>query len=744
MGMPVIPLTEQETDDALQSGNSLDELDQFTFSIPTAASIPDPSLFWETGDYKSDPLWTNRQPYDTYSVLDATQANNFRLAIAAWDELIEPDFAEVVDNTNLLGHGEVRVAFTADNMSAGTAGYAFQGSNQTPTSIVGDIWLNSTTTSATFAVGTDDYATFLHEIGHTLGLKHPFESPVINPAYDDTRFTIMSYTTPYAVVITPTGGGYSIAIGPVNPLTPSVLDIRAVQSTYGADTTTRTGNDTYTFNQVDTVYKSIYDAGGTDTIDLTGVTRDSIIDLRPGSTSSVGGPWTEAEQIAYYAAITGDTESNISAWFNDPDPAAVWYDWTNNLGIAFSTTIENLIAGSGDDTITGNSVGNVIRLNLGGNDTVDGGDGDDGFYFGGAFTGLDVVNGGAGTLDQVGLQGDYSAGVTLTATSFSNLEMLVLLAGNDTRFGDPGTNFYSYNLTTADANVAAGQLFAISFNTLRAGENVTVNGSAETNGAFLTYAGLGIENLTGGAGDDGFYFGEGRFGPSETVNGGAGTMDQLGLQGDHTIIFGAGQLAGIEMIVCLSAIDARFNGDSGALYNYNLTMNEGNVAVGGVLYISANQLIAGETLTFVGSAETDGGRFVVYGGAGADMIHGSLSNDTIYGNGGADGLVGNGGADTFAYTDVSHSTSAAPDFLSDFAAEDVIDLSAIDANTVAGGDQAFTFIGTAAFSNTPGELRVIIQPGPYVIQGDINGDGVADLTINIAPTNVPTGADFLL
>ena len=739
--MPVIPLTEQETDDALQSGFSLDPADQFTFSIPDATSIATPGLFWETGDYKSDPLWTNRQPYDTYSVLNGTQAANFRLAIAAWDELIAPNFTEVADTA--LGHGEVRVAFTADNMTAGTAGYAFQGSNQTPTSIVGDIWLNSSTTGATFAVGTDDYATFLHEIGHVLGLKHPFESPVINPAYDDTRFTIMSYTTPYAVVITDTGGGYSIAIGPVNPLTPSVLDIRAVQSTYGADTTTRTGDDTYTFNQVDTVYKSIYDAGGTDTIDLTGVTRDSILDLRPGSTSSVGGPWTEAEQIAYYAALTGDSEANISQYYNNPDPSAVWYDWTNNLGIAFSTTIENLIAGSGDDTITGNDVSNVISLHLGGNDTVDGGGGDDGFYFGGAFTGLDVVNGGAGTLDQVGLQGNYSGGVTLTATSFSNLEMLVLLSGADTRFGDTANNRYDYNLTTVDANVAAGQLFAISFNTLLAGEDVTFNGSAETDGAFLTYAGEGVETLTGGAGDDGFYFGSGRWGASDSANGGAGTMDQLGLQGTYNITFGAGQLNGIEMIVCLSAIDARFYGNGSELYSYTLTMNEGNVGAGGVLYISANQLIAGETLNFNGAAETNG-RFVVYGGAGNDMIQGSLGNDTIYGNGGADGLNGASGADTFAYTNISESTTAAPDFLSDFSADDFIDLAAIDADTTTGGDQAFTFIGAAAFSNTPGELRVIIQPGPYVIQGDVDGDGVADFSINIAPTVVPTAGDFIL
>ena len=158
--MPVIPLTTAQIRASLRSGYSLDPADQFTYSIPGAGST------WETtdGNYDID----NPQPTTGYSTFDATQAANFVAAITAWDDLIDPDFVAVADD--ISGHGEVRGAFTSHNMGGGTAGYAFQGSNQTPTSLVGDVWINSNSTGATFAYGTADYQTFLHEVGHVLGL----------------------------------------------------------------------------------------------------------------------------------------------------------------------------------------------------------------------------------------------------------------------------------------------------------------------------------------------------------------------------------------------------------------------------------------------------------------------------------------------------------------------------------------------------------------------------------------------
>ena len=81
--------------------------------------------------------------------------------------------------------------------------------------------------------------------------------------------------------------------------TPMVLDIKAVQDLYGADPTTRAGNNTYTFNQNDSFMQSIYDAGGTDTLDLSAITRPNNIDLTPGSYSSVG-IFSVTDQEAYW------------------------------------------------------------------------------------------------------------------------------------------------------------------------------------------------------------------------------------------------------------------------------------------------------------------------------------------------------------------------------------------------------------------------------------------------------------
>jgi serralysin len=752
--MSLVSLTDSQIQTGLQSGNILGPA-QFTYSIPGVGST------WETsaGNYTTNTSSPSNdyQPFDSqYSTLNASQIANFILAITAWDSLIAPNFTQVADNAS--GHGEVRVAFTSNQMGGSTAGYAFQGSNQTPTSIVGDVWLNSTDAGKTYDVGTSQYFTFLHELGHVLGLKHPFESPTL-PSYDDTRYTVMSYTVPYAVVITGAGGGYNVNWTPVNAITPQVLDIAAVQHTYGANPSYNNGDNTYTFTQDALTTQSIYDTGGTDTLDLGNFTRENIVDLRPGSYSSIG-HWTQAQQQAYYAALTGASVSTIADYYNNPayEPASGmaghYYEWTDNLGIAFGTTIENVIGGSGNDTITGNDAANILYLQKGGNDTVSGGAADDGFYFGAAMTALDSTDGGTGTHDQVGLQGNYSSGLTFGANALVNDEQLVLISGNDARFGDTAGNYYSYNLTPVDANVAAGQQLAVTWNTLRAGENATFNGAAERDGSFITFAGAGNDTITGGQQNDSFYFGYSRWSVSDSVDGQGGTLDEMGLQGNYSatgsgaIVFGATQLTGIELLVCMSGGDSRYGAPAGVGYSYNLTMNDGNVAAGQTLYISANMLRAAggalasdETLTFNGAAETNG-NFVLYCGAGADTIVGGAGGDTIYGGNGADTLTGGVGLDVFALSATSNSVVGAADHILDFANGDKIGLSAIDA--VAGGsDDPFHFIGSAPFTGAAGELRAY-QSGDWYVEGDVNGDGAADFQIHVTSDHALTSADFIL
>ena len=164
-----------------------------------------------------------------------------------------------------------------------------------------------------------------------------------------------------------------------------------------------------------------------------------------------------------------------------------------------------------------------------------------------------------------------------------------------------------------------------------------------------------------------------------------------------------------------------------------------------MLWISANQLIVGETLVFDGSAETDGS-YVVYGGEGADILAGGDGGDELWDRGGADTLTGGGGNDSFVYGSAAHSAPGAEDEITDFTFGDLIGLAAIDANSLSGGDQAFTFISGAAFSNTAGELRATLQSGSWLVEGDTNGDGSADfsLLVTLADADPFTAGDFIL
>lgn len=75
---------------------------------------------------------------------------------------------------------------------------------------------------------------------------------------------------------------------------------------------------------------------------------------------------------------------------------------------------------------------------------------------------------------------------------------------------------------------------------------------------------------------------------------------------------------------------------------------------------------------------------------------------------------------------------------------DVINVRTIDANVTLGDDQAFTYIGGAAFSNTAGELRFTDLGADVIIAGDVNGDGVADFEIMLTGTGSVEANDFIL
>lgn len=140
-----------------------------------------------------------------------------------------------------------------------------------------------------------------------------------------------------------------------------------------------------------------------------------------------------------------------------------------------------------------------------------------------------------------------------------------------------------------------------------------------------------------------------------------------------------------------------------------------------------------------------GGSDTLVGMFGDDTLMGGEGDDYLVGNGGDDLLVGGPGADLFVFG-ASYTTNGGVDSVADFsrADGDRIRLHSIDANTLRPGDDAFAFIGRSAFSRTAGELRYDVRQGDAVVQGDVDGDGVADFEIRVVGMGTLTADDFAL
>ncbi len=137
----------------------------------------------------------------------------------------------------------------------------------------------------------------------------------------------------------------------------------------------------------------------------------------------------------------------------------------------------------------------------------------------------------------------------------------------------------------------------------------------------------------------------------------------------------------------------------------------------------------------------------------ADKLVGDGTSNWLTGESGPDVLTGQGGNDQFVLNAVSDSPPGnGRDQVTDFNAGDAassvdkINLRVIDARTGPGND-AFSFIGTAAFSNTKGELRVEQAGTSAIVMGDVDGDGTADFEIellNFSDLSALTAIDFRL
>ena len=250
--------------------------------------------------------------------------------------------------------------------------------------------------------------------------------------------------------------------------------------------------------------------------------------------------------------------------------------------------------------------------------------------------------------------------------------------------------------------------------------------------------GVEIDHLSGGAGDDFIFSGYG-----DIIDGGEG-FDSVavsyvgathGIDGDTRVLHqglplvdGAGTFQNVE----------RFSDI--ALTAYNDKMVIGDRAEPAVVRSwDGDDYLIGQLVSVT-----------MYGGNGNDMLVGSAADDVLYGeNGndilmgylGTDQLWGGQGADRFIMSDMS-ARARIMDFEHGI---DRIDLSALDANSLMAGDEAFNFIGTADFSGVAGELRIGGNSSAgYSLYGDTNGDHLADVVIALGSVSNVTASDFLL
>jgi serralysin len=301
-------------------------------------------------------------------------------ALAAWSNVANIQFTASADNATAAG--TIRLGFSYSEQWGSSVGETYL-PNSSPNG--GDVWLDPNALEviaghasgsyigSSFADGGYAFYSLLHELGHALGLKHPFDDSTDGggasidgtsfAGWDSRVFTLMSYTplTTHADAL-----GFTF-----NPTTPMLLDISAIQAIYGANYSYNAGDTRYAFNDNagQQYFETLWDGGGINTIAYSG-THAVTIDLREGQGSMIGNP------------VYAFTATSLTAYR------------VNNVWIAFGTKmlVADLTACNAAYTVTANDWGDKIYCGTGAG-TINGGNGGDTVVVG---IGPETINCGSG------------------------------------------------------------------------------------------------------------------------------------------------------------------------------------------------------------------------------------------------------------------------------------------------------------------------------------------------------------
>ena len=231
-------------------------------------------------------------------------------------------------------------------------------------------------------------------------------------------------------------------------------------------------------------------------------------------------------------------------------------------------------------------------------------------------------------------------------------------------------------------------------------------------------------------------------GGDDTLKGGGGTDTMYGGAGnDSFYIDGAGDVA-VEYAG--EGVDTIYASISHTLESYveNLRLS-GTGALNGTGNSLINRMYGNDGAN---TLQGLGGDDFLYGRLGNDRLEGGDGADLLRGGLGTDALVGGMGADRFDWDSASEAgKGTSRDVVLDFVrGADKLDLSGIDAKGSATTNDAFSFIGSSAFSGSAGQLRFYDGGGFAIVQGDTNGDKVADFEIRVDNLTSLQSTDFLL